>query len=211
MQYLISYIAVGAFFGIIGAINNRSLGFLGIPRLLLIIIFWPLIVIITPDDLLKKNVIDELKSQDNLDDISRSFQSISEGDLVALNEEERLRVERTKFFGNSGTTFFSDSTNFDDVLNRFWIDEIPPEAYKSLNLARWRLNDDFVVDSDIRYSLRQPDWFVGFSTEFVKSIAKVDKNKRNPSINPTLPRPKISKRPTAPPSICCINTLSAQW
>ena len=33
-------------------------------------------------------------------------------------------------------------------------------------------------DSGICFSLGEPDWSIGFSTEFVKSIAKLDKNKR---------------------------------
>jgi len=33
-------------------------------------------------------------------------------------------------------------------------------------------------NSGILFSRREPDWYVGFSTEFIKSIASIDKNKR---------------------------------
>ncbi|TAN66548.1 MAG: type II toxin-antitoxin system RelE/ParE family toxin [Methylobacter sp.] len=112
------------------------------------------------------------------DSVFLGLQKLSHQDITALSDEEIKHLERVVKEGEYGTTFFSGYENFDDILNRFWDDAVPPEAYHLLNKARWHLSDDYEVDSGIRFSLREPDWYIGFSAEFVKSIAKIDKNKR---------------------------------
>jgi mRNA-degrading endonuclease RelE of RelBE toxin-antitoxin system len=117
-------------------------------------------------------------------------------ETTALTEEERTRLQRVAESEGKGTTFFADFTDFEDVLARFWDEGIPPEVYHAVKNARWRLSREGEArDVDILFSLAEPDWYIGLSTEFTKSIAKIDKNKRARVLEAI---GKLAEAPTTP-------------
>jgi mRNA-degrading endonuclease RelE of RelBE toxin-antitoxin system len=178
MPYLISYVAVGLLLALASALRNSSPPSSNLGRSLLILCLWPVLLFLAPE-CFTGNKSTEMQVEDEApDSVFLELKKLSSQDIDALSDEERIRLNRVAKAEELGTTFFSDYEDFEDVLNRFWDDAVPPEAYHPLNEARWHLSDDYEVDSGIRFSLREPDWYIGFSAEFVKSIAKIDKNKR---------------------------------
>lgn len=178
MPYFYSYLATGCLLAIAAGFHSR----VGKPQLLIrsvvIIVFWPILVLLSPTFFTRQTPreIIEVKQQKT---IFNDFGSLSEADIAALSDEERSRLEYTRQGGEENISFFGDSTNFERVLERLWIDAIPPEAYRKVEAARWKIEHAYQGDEDrILFSRREPDWYVGFSVEFVKSIAKLDKNKR---------------------------------
>lgn len=53
----------------------------------------------------------------------------------------------------------------------------PPAAYDHYRsaIADLERDDESEAPAEVLFSVRRPDWYVGFSTEFVKCIADVDK------------------------------------
>ncbi|MCZ8092978.1 MAG: type II toxin-antitoxin system RelE/ParE family toxin [Acidovorax sp.] len=177
MPYLISYIVAGVLLGIGSIIHRRSAPGKA-SRFFLIVGLWPIFALAAPEFFVDQPEANRIEFHDDEENFVNLFGAISESDLTALTVEERSRLDRVKLAGVSGSTFFADSANFSDVLAQFWEERVPPEAFRLLRSARSRLEHEFWVDSGIRFSLAEPDWYVGFSIEFVKSIARVDKNKR---------------------------------
>jgi mRNA interferase RelE/StbE len=147
-------------------------------RSFLILSLWPLLVFIEPEFITGGRDAEAHTPDDTLDPVFRELRELSLKEIAALSKDEQRRLDRVIKAEEEGTTFFADSTDFEDVLVRFWDEAIPPEVYCPLNAARWRLSDNYDVGSGILFSRREPDWYVGFSTEFIKSIASIDKNKR---------------------------------
>lgn len=182
MPYLISYIVAGLLLAVGAAMHmhHRSSPSRYVARFFLIIAIWPLLVLVGAETFFESRNDEKLTQEDTQDSVFCDLQTLSANDLAALSEEERECIERVAKAGQEGSTFFADREDFEDVLGLFWEETIPPEAYHSLRSARSRLTYNYRVreDSGILASVRPPDWYVGFSTEFVKSIAKIDKNKR---------------------------------
>ena len=176
MTYLIAYFASGLLLGIASVLHAKSSMSRRAIRFFLIVGLWPALALATPDFLVDQ--AEDSNEPFESDGFPANFGKLSKMDLAELTADERTRIERFQLAGPSGLTLFSDSTDFEAVLSRFWDEGVPPEAYHALSLARWHLEHEFWVDTGIRFSLRDPDWFVGFSTEFVKSISGIDKNKR---------------------------------
>jgi hypothetical protein len=71
-------------------------------------------------------------------------------------------------------------------------------VYGAAQAARWRLDNDHDYDGDdisLAFSIRDPDWYIGFSIEFVKSIESIDKSKRARILDAIQ---KIARAPTTP-------------
>ena len=144
----------------------------------MIICFWPVLAFIAPELLAGTKAPPEFELPKAHKSVFRDLQTLSPEETSSLSAEELSRVIRVSKEGESGTTYFADSASFDDVLDQFWDDDVPPAAYYPLRSAKWRLSEDYGRDDGIRFSRRTPDWYIGFSEEFVKSIAKIDKTKR---------------------------------
>lgn len=125
----------------------------------------------------------------------KAFLSVSLDEAAALSPDEIARLTHSASAGKSGTTFFGDFANFEDILSRYWDQDIPPEVYYELNSARLRLSSERHRTSDVMFSLAEPNWYVGFSAEFLKSIAKMDKLKRARILEAIS---KISEAPLTP-------------
>ncbi len=107
------------------------------------------------------------------------LRSLADEMPTSLSDSEQSCLREIAESGSESTTFFTDSANFSEILRQYWEDGVPPSAYLALERARWRLSESYArPDLDIRFSRREPDWFVGFSTEFLKCISKIDKTQK---------------------------------
>jgi len=195
MPYLISYLAVGVFLALASALHNAASTKRHVGRLFLILSLWPLLVLIEPEFITGGWDAEANTPDDKLDPVFRELGELSLNEIAELSEDEQRRLDRVIKAEEGGITFFADSTDFEDVLVRFWDEAIPPEVYRLLNAARRRLSDSFDVNIGILFSRREPDWYIGFSTEFIKSIASIDKNRRERLLEAI---GKLADAPTTP-------------
>lgn len=98
--------------------------------------------------------------------------------IPSLTSEEQLRLNKIAKYGEECIITFTNLSNFEDILTKYWDLNIPPEIYRSLNLAHRHLDEDYNPELQILFSRAASDWYIGFSHEFVKSISKVDLKKR---------------------------------
>lgn len=181
MSYLIAYVAAGALLAVAAYLRHEATLFQHISRSVVVIAFWPLLVLVAPDFIAqpRREIETEANSRPREEPVFVELKSLAQEMPLSLSEEEQSCLTGAAESGAEGTTFFTDSANFGDILHQYWDDEVPPSVYYDLRRARWRLSDDYVrPDLGIRFSLRDPDWFVGFSVEFLKCISKIDKTKR---------------------------------
>lgn len=195
MPYLVSYYVVGVLFILASARPYKWPSAKGIGRALIILNFWPLTLFLTPEFLLPEAKTSEDSHPPLIDPVFKDLMRFGSTQNEALSEEERMRLRRVARSEGVGTAFFSDFANFNDVLTRFWEEGIPPEVYHALNRARRRLSPGAEEDDNILSMMCDPDWYIGLSAEFTKSIAKIDKNKRARVLEAV---GKLAKAPTTP-------------
>jgi mRNA-degrading endonuclease RelE of RelBE toxin-antitoxin system len=177
LPYLWSYLAVGLLLAVIAASRREVTECWSISASTLILLFWPGLLVVAPEFLIKQ----EAPESYYLSDKEKAWRELVETpaqDLSMLSEQERLRVERVAANGEAGTTFFASPADYNEILGAYWEENVPPEAHYPLHIARWRLSDNYNPEPEVLFSLADPDWYVGFSSEFIKSISKIDKNKR---------------------------------
>jgi mRNA interferase RelE/StbE len=146
------------------------------------IAFWPFLILLSPAFFVSQEDTDDIVDAEKEDSMSRALGPLPEADIAALSDKERSHLKRTQRAKEKDVAFFSDSTDFEHVLLRLWDDAIPPSVYHQVESAKWEIeheyDDDDGYDAEVLFARSEPDWYVGFSVEFVKSIAKLDKNKR---------------------------------
>lgn len=130
--------------------------------------FWPVIVIANPGSFFR--IQNEAYSTPE-DRLKGLLKRIAKND-PPLSDEESTRLDRVAKTGSASIVYFPGSGK--NALADFWESEIPPAAYYALHRARAALQDS-EPDNGIRFSLRAPDWYVGFSNEFLKSVSGVDR------------------------------------
>lgn len=188
MEYVLSYLAAGLVLALASVPRHKATIGQHVLRSAFVTIAWPILVLAVPELIAGNRHISEPP-------VFRSLSQLTSEQLSALSPAERVSVNRTARAGEHGTTFFADGADFRAILSSFWNDSIPPAVYQDLAAARWRLSEDYELDSGIRFSRVEPDWFIGFSDEFLKCIARVDKNKRARVLDAI---GRISEAPTTP-------------
>lgn len=148
------------------------------------------------EEILKK--LNLQSSESNATQAEAMSEKLSRAMNLALSEvsaEELTLLGRVAKHHRYRTTFFNDYENFGDVLAKWWENKIPPAAYRSCCEAVQELYVD--PDRRVQYGKAFPkvEWLVGFSHEFVKSIADVDKKKQGRILEAIS---KISSAPTSP-------------
>lgn len=175
--YIVSYFTVGLLFTASGLLNGLFSRDRMLFSLLFTVLFWPVLLLIVPESLLRSTnqVAPATRcSSSPTEDLARLVEI--EASLLSKNEQKRLtKVAR---YGDGYISLFGDRSNFEEILNALWNQKIPPAVYYQLNSANRHLDEDFDPTAAASFSRRPPDWYVGFSTEFVKSIAKVDRKKQ---------------------------------
>lgn len=177
LPYVISYFTVGVIIAAAGVMRGLfARGKLPV-ALTFAVVLWPILLLAAPESLLRSGdqVDADVESRDALfEQLSQLAQSGS----VSLPDDEHNRLTKVARYGNAYISLFGDRSDFGGILNTFWNNDIPPEAYYEVRRATDHLKETYDPATEVRFSLRPPDWYIGFSTEFVKSIAMVDRKKQ---------------------------------
>lgn len=153
----------------------------------LAVLFWPLLVLVAPESFFH----DRVDTGPPEDFLKNALAGIVVHD-IPLSDEELLHLSRVADAGLSGVTYFAGAGQ--DPLIQFWESRVPPAAYRALRSARAALCEP-EPDSGIRFSLRAPDWYVGFSNEFLKTVSGVDRKLQGRILEAIA---RISENPNTP-------------
>lgn len=195
MEYFISYFAAGFLLAIAATLhgtftrNKLSL-------FVFTVFLWPLLVIVTPNLFLNTDhrLINDSDTEQRI--LRGEISTLAKETTAYLNEEERKRLDKVAIASDSSLTFFGNTFDFEDLLSKFWDLNVPPEIYQSFRYAQRRLEENNSPEIQVRFSRSEPDWFIGFSHEFVKSIAKADRKKQGRILE------AIGKIAAAPIEVC---------
>jgi mRNA-degrading endonuclease RelE of RelBE toxin-antitoxin system len=180
--YIISYFIAGLLLaGASLAHGHFSRGKLAI-AFVSTVLLWPLIVLVAPEIFFKSpNEEGRLFESSKLECGSLLIEQLTrlaQSELFLLAEDERKHLAKAARFGETHISLFGNRSNFEEILNAFWSLSVPPEVYHDLKRATYHLKENYDPATQPLFSRRAPDWYIGFSTEFVKSIAKVDRKKQ---------------------------------
>jgi mRNA-degrading endonuclease RelE of RelBE toxin-antitoxin system len=175
--YLHAYILAGCVLGIASWVRAPWHEGLGsrITAFVFLAFLWPVLVFTSNllESKAKRELYPEVPPPEPPNPDFDYFKQLADQPPADISEHERARIAR---ISERGTQFFPPDQNFSAMLDLFWEHDIPPEAYYDVENARRSLR---VGEVHFSRAARDPDdWFIGFSREFSKSIAKVDKNKR---------------------------------
>lgn len=171
IHYVTSYLVVGMLVGASLYLHNLAVPKKRILALLFAILLWPLLLVAAPQDLfgIRQRI------QTDQDDLKRLLQdSVDSQAESSLSTEELQRISAAGRGGYAAVTYFYPESGL-AALREYWNRDIPPAAQDAVTHARYALRDDTAEDfSDICYSLAAPDWYVGLSNEFLKSVKSID-------------------------------------
>lgn len=145
--YLASYVAVGLLLTMSCLLHRRFQRGFEVRAALVMVAFWPLVVLLAPEAIFGTERIDS--SSDKVDGEDTPD---SNATYVAAGRES-------------------------DILRAYWESDIPPAAYFQVQAARRSLQAGGppAPDSGVRFSLAEPEWYVGFTTDFLKSVRNIDR------------------------------------
>lgn len=170
--YLAMYALAGAIFALGILLNQRLPLFRGALATLLLVLFWPIFVLFLPEVFFRpdKPYSDQHESQE----LSSALTHILENESDSLGSNLASKLRQTSNLSRP-VKYFGAGCDFSDVLDAFWDENIPPNIFLELSSARAELLDHGREShSRILFSLAEPEWFVGFSSEFLKCISSVD-------------------------------------
>lgn len=194
VPYLISYLIAGFVFAASLLINRRVGRGSRLRGCLAAILAWPLLVLVMPEAFLGPP--DEIQV-DLPDQLQKRLDIALKDDAVKLAVKLHQSLARAAKQGEQEVTYFSDSANFGEILVDYWDAHIPPAAHRQVRLARQALavRENGHAEPLGLASRKPPDWLVGFSTEFLKSISHTDAKLRGRILDAV---GKISTAPVEP-------------
>jgi mRNA-degrading endonuclease RelE of RelBE toxin-antitoxin system len=178
MEYLISYFAVGLLLAgasLIHGTFSRTNSFVPFSITFLL---WPVLVLFAPESFLSSGHIRNDNALIEHDVLKDRLVSVAQASSAVLTNEEARRLTKVAKYGGEQITDFGNRSDLFDILTKFWELNVPPEIYHSFIRANLSLGEDYDQESQPLFSRAPPDWYIGFSHEFVKSIAKVDRKKQ---------------------------------
>ncbi|WP_460709316.1 type II toxin-antitoxin system RelE family toxin [Lysobacter terrae] len=113
------------------------------------------------------------KSREDFDALSAKLSLVLEDQELQLSSSILERLRETASDGERSVTYFGVPVDLSNILNAFWDEHIPPSLHYDLRVARAALEEQ-EPRQRILFSRGEPDWYVGFSIEFLKSIARAD-------------------------------------
>lgn len=178
MPYLIFYFAVGALLATAAALHSTFGRDKALIAFSITVVFWPLLVLLTPDSFLRSDRIGADSDSHPQNSLKEKLAALMQAEGSSLTEEERQRLTKTMKYGEGQISLFENKADFEDILFKYWDSNIPPKIYHPLKWALRNLDEQYDPESQPLFSLRAPDWYIGFSNEFVKSITKADRKKQ---------------------------------
>lgn len=174
MPYLISYLAAGIILGTGVLLNGRVKKGRLLVAFLVTVVLWPLIALFAPDMFFspRSDEFSQLKQSDALQE-NLSVVLKRSGELSGTLMDSLSRTEKQ---GEKSVAYFSLPRETSDILEEFWQSNIPPAALHAVRSARYALEEHAYgqLDSLAMFSRAEPDWLIGFSNEFLKSISHTD-------------------------------------
>lgn len=171
LPYLIAYLGAG-FLLACGFLMNNKISW---PKKFLVagimMIFWPIFAFTVPESFFKPSK--EEAAARNGDRLTIELKTLLQEESDKLSQTLRGAVLRVAKGGNKAVAYFGVPDTLDDVLKAFWDENIPPSIYYKLLSARAELEERELRHGPL-FSCRPPDWYVGFSHEFLKCISKAD-------------------------------------
>lgn len=194
VPYLISYLLAGVVFAASLLINRQVARGSRLRASLVAVLIWPLLVLVMPEGFLGPP---QTGRGDTPDELQERLGAVLEDGAGQLAGKLNQSLARAAKQGEQDVTYFGDSANFGDILAEFWGAHIPPAALSQVRLARQALivREDRPTEPLAMFSRRPPDWLVGFSTEFLKSISHTDAKLRGRILDAV---GKISTAPIEP-------------
>jgi mRNA-degrading endonuclease RelE of RelBE toxin-antitoxin system len=175
-------LALGALINGIAGEGKRLLAFVAI------LLVWPLFALAAPEAFFAQPP----RSTPDKDPLSARLDAILAskpfGDEELLQSLRDLASE-----GERSVAYFGVPGNLGRVLEEFWDHDIPPGLFYDLGRERAALRDSPCTNPTVFFSLPEPDWFIGFSHEFLKCIGKADGKMRGRVLDAIA---KISVDPT---------------
>lgn len=169
-SYIIAYLVAGLLLACGFLINQTAKPARPVLAALLITIIWPIFALAAPEAFFKADP----KSKEESDPLSVSLCNLLEDQARQLDPLLVEKIRSTAEGGERSVAYFGAPGNLAEVLDAFWNDDIPPSVFYDLRAARAALKEGRGLHSGALFSRREPDWFVGFSNEFLKCIAKAD-------------------------------------
>lgn len=187
MEYAISYFAVGLLLASAALMHGTFSRTNALVPFSITVFLWPVLVFFAPEFFLSSNRIGDDNALSERDALKNKLVSLAQASSAVLTNEETRRLARVAKYGEKHITDFGNRSDLDDILTKFWELNVPPEIYYSFTRANLNLDEgyenlnldeDYGQESQPLFSRSPPDWYIGFSHEFVKSIAKVDRKKQ---------------------------------
>lgn len=178
MEYLISYFAMGLLLAGAALMHGTFSRANAYVPFSITVFLWPVLIFFAPESFLSSNRIGDDNALAEQDALKDKLVRLSQISSSVLTDEETRRLARVAEFGEEHITAFGNRSDLADILAKFWELSVPPEIYYSFKRAHLNLDEDYDQKSQPLFSRSPPNWYVGFSREFVKSITKVDRKKQ---------------------------------
>lgn len=180
MEYFLIYLGVGLFVAISALIHKKFKKENIFVAFVVSIAAWPLVILVAPESILgwcSKNVSggDSYDKKDYLKEKATEFLKYKNVDVLT---NERKRIKRIAKYGYEEVCAFSNAENLKDIIDKLWDIGLHPNLYHSYLKSLHYLDESYDPEFEPRFSLKEPEWYVGFSNEFVKSILKIDRKKQ---------------------------------
>ena len=170
IPYLIAYLVAG-FLLACGFLMNNKVDW---PKRFLVagimMVLWPIFAFAVPESFFKSN--EDSVANRKVDRLTVELQKLLQEEPEYLAQPAREKITHVAEDGEKSVSYFGVPGRLDDVLQAFWDENIPPSIYYKLLSARAELEERKPFSG--LFSRRPPDWYVGFSHEFLKCIAKAD-------------------------------------
>lgn len=180
MQYLIIYFSVGAFITLATLLHKEFQEDKALIASIVTILVWPLILLVVPEAIFgpRSRRTESIDSYNKKDSLKEKAEEFLRTECVDVSDQERKRIIRVAKYGYDEVCTFSDTANFKDIIDKLWSIDLHPNLYHSYLRSIHYLDESYDPDFEPRFSLKPPEWYIGFSNEFVKSIAKIDRKKQ---------------------------------
>lgn len=175
-------LALGALINGITGEGRRILAFVAI------LMAWPLFALAAPQTIFAQppgSARDKDPLSARLDAI---LASKPYGDEELLQSLRDLASE-----GERSVAYFGVPGDLERVLEEFWDHDIPPRLFYDLVRERAAVRDSPRTKPTGFFSRPEPDWFIGFSHEFLRCIGRADGKMRGRVLDAIM---KISADPT---------------
>jgi len=178
MKYLFIYLGIGAFLAVAGLLHKEFDKGKAIVACIIMVLLWPLIVLCAPEIVFGSRRRDDIGIEQKKDSLRQKAAEYIDIETANISDEERQRIMRVAKYGYKEVCTFANTADFKDIIDKLWSVNLHPNLYSSYYRSQRYLDESYDPDREPRFSLKPPEWYIGFSNEFVRSIAKIDKKKQ---------------------------------